>query len=91
MYIFINIIVTKYYYTDGQEVMVNDVVLTPPNRPARVQFLLEPGSQLANAYSAPNGGIVLEFDDGDHQMWPKADEDMQFIRRVGHECHAATD
>lgn len=71
--------------------MVNDVVLTPPDRMAHVQFLLEPNSQLADAYSAPKGGIVLEFDDGDHQMWPKADEDMQLIRRGGHECDTATD
>jgi len=61
--------------------MINDVVLTRPNRSARVKFLIEPGSSLADAYSAPDGGIVLEFDDGDHQKWPKADEDIRLIRR----------
>jgi hypothetical protein len=72
----------KYFYTDGQEVMVNDVVLTTPGRYAHVQLLLEPESQLANSYSAPDGGIVLKFDDGDYQVWPQADEDMSLIRHV---------
>lgn len=71
----------KYFYIDGQEAMVGDEILAPPRKPGRVQFLLEPGSPLAQAYSAPNGGIVLEFDDEDCQMWPEADEDLRFVRR----------
>ena len=61
----------NFLYTDGREVMPDDVVVTLSSRKARVQLLLEPGSPMANAYSAPNGGIVLEFDDGDTQMWPQ--------------------
>ena len=72
----------KYLYADGQEVMVNDIVLTPTQRSATVEILLEPGSSLADAYSAPKGGIVLKFDDGDYQVWPEADQDMKFIRRA---------
>ena len=70
-----------FFYADGKEVMPDDVVVTPNSRKARVQLLLEPGSPTANAYSAPNGGIVLKFDDGDTQMWPQANEDMQLVRR----------
>ena len=87
----INPFMQKYFYTDGHEVMVNDVVLTQPRRYAHVQLILQPESSLASAYSAPNGGIVLQFDDGDCQMWPKPDEDIQLIRRAGHQCNTTTD
>lgn len=71
----------SYFYTDGTEVFLNDIVLVNPNRTAHVQLVLEPGSSLANAYSAPNGGIVIEFDDGDYQMWPSTNEDIRLVRR----------
>jgi hypothetical protein len=77
----ISTIMKKYHYSDGREVVINDVVLAPRNKSARVKIILEPDSSLAHAYSSPIGGIVLEFDDGDVQVWPEADEDLQFIRR----------
>jgi hypothetical protein len=74
--------VKKYFYIDGREVLCNDTVLVRPNRRAWVQFLLEPGSPLAEAYSSPLGGFVLRFEDGDHQLWHNADEDIQLVRRA---------
>jgi len=72
---------TEFFYTDGQKVLEQDIVVLTPNRKARVQFLLIPGTDLARAYAAPHGGIVLKFDDGDCQVWPQLDEDIRFLRR----------
>jgi hypothetical protein len=52
-----------------------------PSRVAHVKLLLPPGSKLAHDYSSPEGGFVLEFQDGDCQVWKKPDEDIRLVRR----------
>lgn len=73
----------ELFYTDGTVVRKLDKVVVHPSRHARVKLLLEPGSELAHAYSCPEGGLVLEFEDGDCQVWSQPDEDITFIQRGG--------
>ncbi len=68
-------------YLDGSPVREKDEVVVRPDRSAYVKLILPPGSKLAHDYSSPEGGFVLEFQDGDCQVWNKADEDIRLIRR----------
>ena len=68
-------------YLDGSPVREGDEVVVRPSRVAHVKLLLPPGSKLAHDYSSPEGGFVLEFQDGDCQVWKKPDEDIRLVRR----------
>ncbi len=68
-------------YVNGRTVQEKDKVLVHPRRVARVKLLLPQGSDLAKAYSCPEGGFVLEFEDGDCQVWARTDADIQLLKR----------
>jgi hypothetical protein len=65
------------YYVGGTVVQTGDRVLIY-DRVATVTVLI-PGTQQAMDYSKPEGGLLVEFDDGDVQAWPRPDEDMEKI------------
>lgn len=56
----------KYYA--GQEVKQGDIVSICPSRKAKVKLIFESGSSLSVDYACPEGGVFLEFEDGDCQV-----------------------
>lgn len=74
---------TKFqlFYANGDEVRANDRVLVNDEYFAFVENILMPGSQEASNYSCYSGGVVLVFDNGDTQVWPYIDEDLELIDR----------
>ena len=70
----------KLRYIDGREIRRGDRVLVDRTRQAVVSAILYPGSKEARDHSCPEGGIFLDFNDGDAQVWPRADEDLEFLR-----------
>jgi hypothetical protein len=71
----------KFQYLSGEEVLEGDriVVVTKEGTISNV-FL--PGTDGSKDYDCwDTGGVLIKFDDGDLQLWPKTDEDLKFIQR----------
>ncbi len=68
-------------YCDGREVCVGDRVLVDSNRGALVTEVLAAGAEASAGDKLANGGFLLQFDDGDCQLWQIADEDVELISR----------
>ena len=66
-----------FYYLDGSKVERGQKVLINKSKVAYVREILEPKTQIAHDYACPEGGILLEFPDGDMQAWPEMDEDIK--------------
>jgi hypothetical protein len=67
------------HYADRTEVRIGDRVSAFGKKaPATVTILL-PGSQDASDHALPEGGLLVEFDDGDVYACPHPDEDMEKI------------
>jgi hypothetical protein len=71
--------VLKLLYTDGREVHAGDRVLVNGDRLAVVSAIVHPGTPDASNYALPQGGILVEFDNGALQAWPCVDEDIERI------------
>lgn len=69
----------KVLYTDGSEVHKGDRILIHGARKAVISAVLLPGTEGAENYALPEGGILVEFDDGELQAWPRVDEDMERV------------
>ncbi len=71
----------RFSYMGGEPIFVGDVVDAAGQR-AIVEKVIQPDSQDARDFSCPDtGGLLLAFENSDLQLWPQADEDLEFIRR----------
>ena len=71
-------------YLSGDAVVVGDIVhVTFQSSPveAYVVAVLIPGSTEALEWNAPEGGIMVNSEATGRVLWPRADEDLEFIRR----------
>ena len=71
-------------YLSGEAVVAGDLVrVTFQSTPveAYVLAVLIPESAEALEWNAPEGGIVVNSEATGRVLWPRADEDMAFIRR----------
>ena len=71
-------------YLSGEAVVAGDLVrVTFQSTPveAYVVAVLIPESAEALEWNAPEGGIVVNSEATGRVLWPRADEDMAFIRR----------
>jgi len=68
-------------YSDGREIRKGDRVLVEGAREAVVSLLLSPGCKESWDFSCPEGGFLLDFADGDVQVWPHANEDIELVDR----------
>jgi len=74
---------TAFVYLEGGNVLKGDRVLAAGKK-ATVVEVLEIGSPASANYSCPaTGGLILQFDDGDLQVWPWVNEDLQLLARSG--------
>lgn len=71
----------RFKYSDGRQMEKGDRVLVDGTRQAVVSAIVQPGSTEALEFSCPDGGFFLDFDDGDAQLWPHADQDIEFLNR----------
>ena len=69
-------------YLTGEAIEVGDRILVDKRKSGVVEYLIEAGSEPALLHGCPKtGGIMLKFDNGDLQMWVRADEDLEFVSR----------
>jgi hypothetical protein len=68
-------------YVDGQDVQTGDRVLVRSQRKAVVVVICLPGTKEARDWACQEGGFLLEFDDGDAQVWHVPDEDIELLSR----------
>ena len=68
-------------YKDGREVRKGDRVVFNKVRPAVISEILCPGSMGASEWSCPEGGFLLDFDDGDAHVYRRVNEDIEFMSR----------
>ena len=72
----------KLTYLSNEEIVEGNSVVVNLSRRGVVNQVLLPNSQAAMAFAcAESGGFVLRLDDGDLQLWAKADEDLEFVCR----------
>jgi hypothetical protein len=71
----------RLLYRSGDEVRDGDRVIAV-GRPAAVTAVLRPGTKAASDhYVAKEGGFLLEFDDGDCQVWPNTEDPIELVGR----------
>ena len=71
----------NFRYQTGEEVAAGDVV-DINHRCAVVEKLIAPGTADASDFGCEaTGGVLLQFGDGDLQLWPQPDEDLRFVSR----------
>ena len=69
-------------YQNGEEVRENDKVLTYSKRPGIVEAILKPGTKLAyDYYVEDEGGFILQFEDGQVEVWMTAKEKIELVAR----------
>lgn len=68
-------------YSDGSEVLKGDIVLVNGKTKGHVENVLLPDTKEASDYSCDEGGFIVVFEDGDVQVWPDTDEDIQLVQR----------
>ncbi len=72
----------NFYYTTGEPVRAGDRIIADRNKFGTVKYILAPGSDAASLHACSiSGGIMLDFENGDSQLWTAADEDLEFISR----------
>lgn len=70
-----------FVYRDGTTVQLGDVIIAA-SQPAKIEMILIPGTIDAQNFScADTGGLLLKFDNGDMQLWPSVNEDLELVRR----------
>lgn len=70
-----------FRYTIGEEVLLGDRIEVA-GKPGTIEGIFGPETQEAAAYFCrETGGLLIEFDDGDLQVWLDANEDLIFVRR----------
>ena len=74
-----SVVLLKVLYADGSEVHAGDRVLVNGERKAVVSAIVLPDTPNASDYALSDGGILVEFDNGELQAWPRVDEDMERI------------
>ncbi|HOI38517.1 MAG TPA: hypothetical protein PLF11_14185 [Bacillota bacterium] len=68
-------------YPTGEEVRENDRVLAL-DRPAVVEAVFGPGTKMArDTCYGSEGGFVLQFEDGDRQVWPNTEDRIALVAR----------
>lgn len=73
---------TTFHYKSGEVVQEGDVVTVVGKR-AIVERVFSAGSRGAQDFACPEtGGLLLKFEDGDVQVWPSVDEDLEFRGRA---------
>jgi len=70
-----------FQYSTGEVVLNGDSVKVQ-NKIGTVVGLFQPGTEQAKDYSCSDtGGVLIEFTDGDLQLWPVLDEDLILVKR----------
>ena len=72
---------SKIYYFNGVELKKGDKVLINDKKIAYVEAIFSPKSLEGLTYSCEEGGFLLNFENGDYQVWPNTDEDIIFLSR----------
>ena len=76
-----------FVYCSGELVKIGDYVGLDQLdgngviKTGRVDEILVPGSEEADCYGCPDGGVYIAFDDKDLQLWTKPDEHLKFLAR----------
>ncbi len=74
---------TSFHYKSGDLVCQGDVVLVKDKR-AVVESILGRGTRDAKRFScSKTGGVLLKFEDGDVQLWPWINEDLELVAHSG--------
>jgi hypothetical protein len=81
-----SVVLLKVLYADGSEVHAGDRVLVNGERKAVVSAIVLPDTPNASDYALSDGGILVEFDNGELQAWPRVDGDMERITAES-TCH----
>ncbi len=71
----------EIFYSDGSELLKGDIVLINGKKKGQIEGIILPGTKEASDYSCDEGGFIVVFEDGDVQVWPDADEDIQLVQR----------
>ncbi len=74
----------KYYYCTGDEVLLGDRIREGlnRNRMARVAVIIQPNSPTAIQWGQMEGGVILEFTDGDRWLVQDFDEEFELLERA---------
>jgi hypothetical protein len=73
----------KLRYLSGEEVLAGDRIVVVTKEETIWNVFL-PGTDGSKHYNCwDTGGVLIKFDDGDLQLWPKTDGDLKFIKRKG--------
>jgi hypothetical protein len=71
-----------YYIFNHQPVLLGDRVRVGQNRMATVSTILEPLSDEAQNQEQPEGGVFINFDDGDCWLVQNFHEDFELVNRA---------
>ena len=74
------------YYKSNRIVKLGDSIMVKfcnPNKKAKVSLIIYPDTKDSTEWSAPNGGAVIEFEDGSIILCMSSgpDEDIVFLNR----------
>jgi hypothetical protein len=71
-----------FHYKSGEAVREGDLVVVAGKR-AVIERLFSERSAAAQDFACfETGGLMLKFEDGDVQVWPAVDEDLEFRGRA---------
>lgn len=71
-----------FKYMDGTLAEEQDRVLIDGARSGIVVRVLRPLTEAASNHGChDSGGVLIEFDDGDVQLWPDLDEDIEKVQQ----------
>lgn len=71
----------RFFYKNGTELKKGDVVMVNEKIKGYIESVLIQDSKEATNYACKEGGFVVALDNGDMQVWPETDEDIQLLHR----------
>jgi hypothetical protein len=73
-----------FYYVTGEQVLIGDRISVASKQGA-IENILMPETEDAKDFDCKEtGGLLINFEDGDLQLWSEVDEDLMFVDR---DCH----
>lgn len=70
----------EFYYLTGERICAGDAVLAGGKQAIVESVLLKNTNDARNFSCYETGGVLLAFQDGDLQLWPYINEDLELIR-----------
>jgi len=71
-----------FHYHTGELIRDGDLVAVAGKRAVIDRVISERTRESQDFSCFETGGLLIKFEDGDLQLWPDVDEDLQFLKRA---------